>query len=365
MVREFREQIPRIVTMNKTHQEIQELLDQADLASRSADACEPSERYPYRVSSLQVYFRLQTSFLTPYAVVTRWLNAQELAFLIGIPLVHEMPAIAQLVTVNGMCTEIRGKVTVCREIGPSLYGARIRFDDAIDIALYCPEATPCHVLLVEDDELVGRVLVSQLTELGAKVDHVADGRTAVERGREEGYDLIMMDLEIPVMDGLTAVRELRRQGYLAPILAMSGRADPASEACSLEAGCDKFLPKPFSSDALAEQVRCLRPEPIFSNLHNDPTVAGLLARFVQGLPHHVRAIQQTIAQDDTARLSRMLNLLGKQGSSYGFDVIAQMARDIETEIVTGKTIHETHREVRRLLMMCAHVRAPQVMHQLD
>ena len=111
------------------------------------------------------------------------------------------------------------------------------------------------LLLAEDHRDLHAALRALLEKAGATVESVHDGREAVERVHSGVFDVVLMDLRMPNMDGLQATRALRNQGYDLPIIALT--ADPATlrRAEALNAGCDACLSKPFKPDDLISAIR--------------------------------------------------------------------------------------------------------------
>ncbi len=123
------------------------------------------------------------------------------------------------------------------------------------------ELRDCRVLVVDDDRDCRFLLVKMLERVGAHVTLAEDGQEAVvtvwacESGRRKSdpdapFDLILMDIQMPVMDGYEATRELRRRGHTMPIIAVTASGKPTVQAECLEAGCDAYVAKPFRMDAL-------------------------------------------------------------------------------------------------------------------
>lgn len=108
------------------------------------------------------------------------------------------------------------------------------------------------VLLAEDDPVNQMVAWSLLQAAGLEVDLVGDGAEALRRASLCHYDLILLDMEMPEMDGLEAARAIRRQTAhaLTPILALTGNAFEADREACMEAGMDDFLPKPVAPEVL-------------------------------------------------------------------------------------------------------------------
>jgi two-component system, sensor histidine kinase len=101
------------------------------------------------------------------------------------------------------------------------------------------------------------ILNTILTEHGHKVDFAASGEAAIEAVARGGYDLVLMDVILPGLDGLEATRRIRAlEGAAArtPIIGLSGRATPGDEANARAAGMDAYVMKPLSPSRLAEAI---------------------------------------------------------------------------------------------------------------
>jgi DNA-binding response OmpR family regulator len=114
-------------------------------------------------------------------------------------------------------------------------------------------------LVVEDDPDIVELLVHYLSADGWTVDAVADGRQALERIRSESYQLLVLDLQLPGMDGLALCTEVRRDKRTrdVPIVMLTARADETDRIVGLELGADDYVVKPFSPKELVARVRAL------------------------------------------------------------------------------------------------------------
>jgi CheY-like chemotaxis protein len=111
-----------------------------------------------------------------------------------------------------------------------------------------------HVLLV-DDSGDNRLLMSKiLKSTGAIVDMATNGQEAIEKALHNIHDVILMDMQMPVMDGYAAARSLRDQGFTKPIIALTANAMSSERSRCLEAGCNDFHPKPIDRPILIDLI---------------------------------------------------------------------------------------------------------------
>jgi two-component system, OmpR family, response regulator MprA len=124
--------------------------------------------------------------------------------------------------------------------------------------LTCVWCTRCvHVLLAEDDRAVRESLVRALTLEGYTVRAVSNGALALEALRAESADLLLLDVSMPVVDGITVCRVLRGERSALPILMLTARAETSDRVAGLDAGADDYLPKPFDLTELFARMRAL------------------------------------------------------------------------------------------------------------
>lgn len=110
-------------------------------------------------------------------------------------------------------------------------------------------------VLVVDDANDNRVLISHfLTLAGAHVDCASDGRDGVDKALNHGYDLVLMDIQMPILDGYQATSLLREGGFKKPIIALTAHAFSEDRARSLRAGCNGHITKPVDRKILIDQI---------------------------------------------------------------------------------------------------------------
>jgi DNA-binding response OmpR family regulator len=137
------------------------------------------------------------------------------------------------------------------------------------------------ILVVEDEPSVAEVVSLYLERAGYHVKVSTDGQTAVELLNQQSFELVVLDLMLPKMDGLEITRWLRSQGNV-PIIMLTARGSEADRIAGLEMGADDYVVKPFSPQELVSRVRAVlrrtrgaalggQEQPVqFSDLHIDP-----------------------------------------------------------------------------------------------
>lgn len=113
------------------------------------------------------------------------------------------------------------------------------------------------ILLVEDDEALAKVVVTVLNQQNYVVDVAADGQAGWEFVAVCNYDLILLDVILPKLDGINLCRQLRRDGYQMPILLLTAKDTGTDKVMGLDAGADDYLVKPFDFQELTARIRAL------------------------------------------------------------------------------------------------------------
>lgn len=118
------------------------------------------------------------------------------------------------------------------------------------------------VLVVEDEERIARFILKGLRAGGHEVDTVGTGYAALDRAVPEpsAYDLVLLDLGLPDLDGLQVLERLRAHAVLTPVLVVTARLAPEEQQRAMGLGADDYLLKPFAFRDLLERVERLAPE---------------------------------------------------------------------------------------------------------
>jgi two-component system OmpR family response regulator/two-component system response regulator QseB len=113
------------------------------------------------------------------------------------------------------------------------------------------------VLLVEDDRMIGESVRTALRQEGSAVDWVRDGRAAAASIATERFDMVLLDLGLPVRDGLDVLREMRQRHDATPVIILSARDALRERIAGLDAGADDYVVKPFEIDELSARMRAV------------------------------------------------------------------------------------------------------------
>ena len=113
------------------------------------------------------------------------------------------------------------------------------------------------LLIVEDDRELAHGLSSSLAQSGYATDIAADGHAAIAACQRADYDLVILDLGLPDLDGIEVLRRLRSAGLAAPVLILTARIDLDDRVSGLDAGGDDYLAKPFQLPELEARIRAL------------------------------------------------------------------------------------------------------------
>ncbi|UCG32607.1 MAG: response regulator [Phycisphaerales bacterium] len=333
--------------------ELECLLDRLDQEDQAIPGrgMQQWERYRYRRLDVMLKLYQPGGTLQTLVVPTRNISAWGLSLVHGGYVYIGTRCTVQLVTARDTRREIPGRVVRCRHTGGRVHEMGIRFEREIDAAEFLANAIAQRVLVAEDDAAMGRLLCHYMEEMSADVEVVENGLDATDRAMNKRFDLILLDLDMPDMDGLSVLETLRRQGCCETIVALTAQTGAKDRERFLEAGFDDFMVKPVSKGSLERLLSLSRREPVYSSLTGGPRVERLVAEFVAELGDKVRAMENALGRQDMEEVRRLARSLHGEAGSYGFQPLAEAA-DAVDRAAEGVGSPRFARLVRKLVQTC-------------
>ncbi len=315
------------------------------------------KRFPLRLKRCVIHIKQPGDASTStYLVHTRNISKSGVAFLHGGYLHGGTRITIQLITTRGSWSDVEGEVVRCRFVEGRIHEVGARFERHVHPSDYTNAAIEYSVLVGENDDSIARLTSFHLEQLNVHADRAEDGRTVVEKALENGYDLIICDTELPKMDGLQAVKELRKQGYIGKIIITSSQEEERIKKQSIEAGSDSFLGKPYTREDLAGVLSGIAEEPLISMIQDEESIVPLIKSFVDGLPNRMRAIQSAQVAQQSDTLKKLICSIKEAGGAYGFEPIATAAGKVERAITDGLDASEVSRLIGELTKLCMSAR---------
>ena len=216
------------------------------------------------------------------------------------------------------------------------------------------------VLVVDDGPENRELLKLVLGETGGLESEAENGAVGVEAARRDKFDVILMDMQMPVMDGFTATRTLRDDGQTIPIFALTANAMKGADKQVMDAGCTGLLTKPINIDhllkTLADLLGATRVEieeppaiaaapapaaeaapvvalptgaPVVSRLATHPRLRPAIRKFAGRLGEQMTAFEAAFAAKDFAELARLAHWLKGAGGTVGYDEFTEPALKLE------------------------------------
>ena len=206
---------------------------------------------------------------------------------------------------------------------------------------------PLHILLVEDAPENRLLIWHYLKKTPYQLDIAKNGQIALEKFQSREYDLVLMDMQMPIMDGYTATQRMRsfeRKAGLSetPVIALTAHASKEEERKGLDAGCVAYLTKPINKAELIQAIQR------YTHAHKDPAAKGphggdegriiarvdaeladLMPGFLENRRGNVVRLREDLAKGDYESIRILGHTLKGGGGGYGLDAITRIGRDIE------------------------------------
>lgn len=204
-----------------------------------------------------------------------------------------------------------------------------------------------NILVAEDVEHLRKLIEIYLHELGLACHAVSNGFEAVEAALSGDFDVLLLDMEMPVMDGFEAVRVLRERGYSKPIVALTAHYQGMEVERARREGCDDVISKPVALMQLREVLGNLLSDrgapaavqtqfgeaPI--SVRIDPTLAELVPKYLERCRESLAEFQVAVRSDDLSLARRIGHALHGTAGSFGFEELAGIGREIEQAAKEG------------------------------
>lgn len=195
------------------------------------------------------------------------------------------------------------------------------------------------VLIADDAEDSRRIVQYVLRNTGLILTFAINGHEAIERAMHEQFDLILMDIHMPLVNGYDVVATLRRSGIVAPIIALTGSSTQHEIARCLEVGCDGYIPKPFSREGLFHMLQQHLPSEagvhelphmiISERISKEPLLAKIILAFIEKLPQRMERISEAFQEVDLLALEEEAHKLAGSSGLMGYPVLSELAFELE------------------------------------
>lgn len=216
--------------------------------------------------------------------------------------------------------------------------------------------TGVRVLVAEDGVDNREILNVVLEHAGAQVTAVTNGQEALDiikinRGLSQPFHCLLLDMQMPVLDGYQTIQALRERGDSIPVIALTAYAMPTDRKKCLEAGCNEYLSKPFSTTTLInnihrfteEHVQKPKARPRSSSF--DAKMTRITLNYIAKVSKTLKELERHYEEQDTEALRHKLHKLTGSAGLYGFPGISEQARQLEMKFREGRLNDETKEEL--------------------
>ncbi|GAB2870019.1 hypothetical protein GCM10027277_44120 [Pseudoduganella ginsengisoli] len=194
------------------------------------------------------------------------------------------------------------------------------------------------VLLAEDGPDNRRLISAWLEQLGLQVDTAPDGARAVELALVGHYDVVLMDIQMPAMDGVQAAKLLRGAGFAAPIVALTANVMPEDRERYKLAGCTACIAKPVDFDELGRLLAGMLPHAGAAALLSYTELEGyddMRRHFEARLREELELLRGAIVQQDFASGREVAHVVKGSAGSFGYPRVTELAAELEKAFVAG------------------------------
>jgi len=190
------------------------------------------------------------------------------------------------------------------------------------------------VLLAEDNLDNQRLVEHYLSRLGVDVIIVDNGQLAVERVLQEEFDLVLMDMQMPGMDGPEATEIIRQTGSAVPIVTLTANLGQDDREKCRRAGCDDFLGKPIDKGLFYSVLSRYLPrgDQVVDTVADDGITEALRGQYIGLLPARLEELESAYAANNRSQVKSLMHQFKGSAGGYGFPEIGAIAADIEASL---------------------------------
>ncbi|OHB56817.1 MAG: hypothetical protein A2Y07_06800 [Planctomycetes bacterium GWF2_50_10] len=224
----------------------------------------------------------------------------------------------------------------------------------------------CTVLIADDVQENLMLLEIILKKSGYQTVSCANGKEALDIASRQKFDIILMDMQMPVMDGFEATKQIKAADSLnksTPVIALTARAMKGDNLACIDAGCDDYIAKPVKQEILLEKLSkyikqraactaALTGGNLISDLGDNPDYHKVIEVFVNNLPGRIHDMIEAFEKGNLQDLAQKAHALKGLGGFVGFPVFTEKAKELE-EMSRGGRFEDIKKELDELNELCS------------
>jgi CheY-like chemotaxis protein len=286
----------------------------------------------------------------------------------------------QLTTTNGKKRLVTGRVAWCNHLRGPHHIMGVQFDIPLDLKLFLDRkdwpASLVAAMVSDSAQLAGRVLCIDdqvmehdllsfhLRNSSLELHRALSGQEALDALKAHSFDLIICDLNLGAVSGESLIGDVRRAGFLGPIIALTSESTPERLEAAKAAGAAEIMSKPYDPvmllNVIAECLKAVRSsednEPVYSDLSDQQGTARLIGTYLDRVKQTVREMVLALEKDDLKAVKRACQTLQATGAGYGFGSLTEAAGHAVAALEAASSIAQCKDELDRLQSLVRRLR---------